>query len=80
MTVVGCVSAIGQAVPHMVIFDAKTFNADWSKGEVAGTFYSLSPKGWIDGEPFKLWLKKHFVKHAVAERPLPIIKQIQLSL
>ena len=42
---------------------------------MAGTFYGLilSPKGWIDGELFKLWLEKHFVKHAVAEWPLLLL-------
>ena len=54
VTVVGCVNAVGQVIPPIVIFDAKTFNVDWSKGEVPGTFYGLSPKEWIDAELFKL--------------------------
>ena len=39
VTVVGCVSATGQAIPPTVIFDAKTFNSEWAKGEVPATFY-----------------------------------------
>ena len=73
VTVVGCVSAVGQAIPPMVIFDAKTFNSEWSKGEVPATMYGLSPKGWIDAELFKLWLEKHFLKHAVSARPLLLL-------
>ena len=34
ITVVGCVSASGQPIPPMVIFDAKSLNVDWAKGEV----------------------------------------------
>lgn len=66
ITVVGCVNASGQPIPPMVIFDSKSFNIDWAKGEVPGTFYGLSPKGWIDGKLFKLWFTSHFLKHAVA--------------
>ena len=38
ISVVGCVNAVGQVIPPIVIFDAKTFNVDWSKGKVPGTF------------------------------------------
>ena len=39
VTVIGCVSAAGQAMPPFVIFDAKSLNIEWTKGEVA---YGLS--------------------------------------
>ena len=73
ITVVGCVNASGHPIPPMVIFDAKSFNVDWAKGEVMGTFYGLSPKGWIDGELFKLWFINHFLKHAIASRPVLLL-------
>ena len=70
ITVIGCVSAVGQAIPPFVIFDAKNLNAEWTEGEVAGTTYGLSEKGWVDTELFRGWLVDHFLKHAVAARPL----------
>ncbi len=53
ITVIGCVSATGQAIPPFVIFDAKCLNMDWRKGEIPGTTYGLSDKGWVDTELFK---------------------------
>lgn len=37
VTVIGCVSAVGQAIPPFVIFDAKGLNVEWTKGEIPGT-------------------------------------------
>lgn len=37
ITVVGCVSASGQCLPSMVIFDRKTLNPELAEGEVPGT-------------------------------------------
>jgi hypothetical protein len=31
ITVVGCTSAVGQAIPPMVIFEAKNLNPEWVK-------------------------------------------------
>ena len=42
VTVVGCASASGQAIPPFVIFDAKQLNLLWTKGEVPGTRYGLT--------------------------------------
>ena len=73
ITVVGCVNAVGNAIPPMVIYSAKSFNADWCKCDVPGTVYALSPKGWIDQELFKHWLMSHFIKHAVSARTIDLI-------
>ena len=70
ITVIGCISAVGQAIPPFVIFDAKNLNVEWTNGEVPGTTYGLSEKGWVDTELFRGWLVDHFLKHAVATRPL----------
>ena len=51
-TVVGCVNAVGNAIPPMVIHSTKSLNADWCKCDVPGTAYARSPKGWIDQELF----------------------------
>ena len=70
ITVIGCVSAAGQAIPPFVIFDAKSLNTEWTDGEVSGTSYGLSDKGWVDSELFCGWLVGHFLQYAVAARPL----------
>ena len=73
VTVVGCVSATGQVLPPFVIFDAKSMNMEWAKGEVPGTRYGLSNNGWVDMELFKLWFSDHFLKHTVGDRPLLLL-------
>lgn len=70
VTVIGCVSAAGHAIPPFVIFDAKRLNLQWAEGEVPGTTYGLSSNGWVDSELFRGWLVDHFVKHATGARPL----------
>ena len=59
----------------MMIFDGKNLNPEWVKGEVPGTYYGQSEKGWIDCELFKGWLSRHVFTHAVAGRPLLIPKR-----
>ena len=53
VTIVGCASAAGQAMPPMVIFDAKRLNPEWTKGELAmgsvtmvGSTQSCLKRGW----------------------------------
>ena len=48
ITVLACSNAVGQAIPPMVIFEEKNLNHDWTLGEVPGTFYGMSNKGWTD--------------------------------
>ena len=73
VTIVGCASAAGQAIPPMVIFDAKRLNPEWTKGEFPGTTYGLSDNGWINSELFEAWLSEHFLQHAVSARPLLLL-------
>ncbi|CAI8043787.1 Tigger transposable element-derived protein 6, partial [Geodia barretti] len=73
VTIVGCASASGHALPPMVIFDAKRLNAAWTMGEFPGTKYGLSDNGWINSDLFEAWLCEHFVPHAVSARPLLLI-------
>lgn len=70
ITVIGCVSATGHAIAPFVIWDAKSMNKEWSVGEVPGTTYGLSSKGWVDSELFRGWMVYHFIPLAVAGRPL----------
>ena len=73
ITVIACVSAVGQVIPPFVIFDSKSLNQQWTKGEVVGTRYGLSSSGWVDTELFKAWLKDHLLKYAVGIRPLLLV-------
>jgi len=65
ITVIGCVSTTGHAIPLFVIFDSKSLNMEWRKDEVPGTSYELSSKVWVDTELFRGWLTDHFLEHAV---------------
>ena len=73
VTVLACCSAAGYAVPPFVIFDRKSLKPDLTNGEVPGTVYGLSSKGWIDGELFSLWFSEHFLAHAPPLRPLLLL-------
>ena len=48
ITVVGCANASGQVIPPMIIYDAARLNPAWTRDEVPGTKYGLSPNGWIN--------------------------------
>ena len=56
----------------MIIFEGKYLNHEWTIGEVPGTIYGISEKGWTDQELFMFWLK-HFLTHAVPARPYPLL-------
>jgi len=72
ITVIACANAAGQAIPPMIIFEGKYLNHEWTIGEVPGTKYGMSEKGWTDQELFMYWLK-HFLDHAVPARPLLLL-------
>ena len=73
ITVVACVSAAGYCIPPMIIWDRKNLGHDLTIGEVPGTVYGLSMKGWIDQGLFNEWFIKHFLKYAPSTRPLLLI-------
>ena len=53
----------------MVIWDRKTLHPDMTKGEIPGTLYGLSSKGWIDQELFQVWFE-FLLRYAPPVRPL----------
>ena len=73
ITVVGCVSAAGQCLPPMVIFNQKKLKPEIATGEVSGRLYGLSHNGWMDQILFKLWCERHFLRYAPAARPLLLL-------
>lgn len=72
-TVVACISAGGSSMPPMVILDRKTLPPEFTVGEVPGTVYGLSHRGWIDQELFSIWFSNHFLRYAPLARPLLLL-------
>ena len=73
ITVVGCVSPGGQCLPLIVIWNRKHLPPELAVGEVPGTIYGLSTKGWIDQELFDLWFTQHFLRYAPPLCPLLLL-------
>ena len=73
ITVLACASASGYTIPPMVVFDRKHLQADMTVGEIPGTFYGLSPSGWMDAELFEEWFSSHFLVHVPSIRPLLLL-------
>ena len=63
ITIIACASAAGVVLLPMVIFKGERLNHEYTKGEVPGTLYGMSPNGWIDQELFCHWLSDLFLKH-----------------
>ena len=73
ITVICCGSVTGQIVLPFVIFAAKQQNPLCMHGEVSGSRYAVSHKGWVDQELFYCWLKDHLLLNAVSQRPLLLL-------
>ena len=73
ITVVSCVSASGSCMPPVVIIKRKTLPSYYKVGEVPGTNYGLSPRGWIDRVLFRDWFRKHFLRFLPSERPILLL-------
>ena len=74
ITVVGCVSAAGYCVPPMVVYNRKSYfvSPEMVQGEIPGTAYGFSSKGWMDQDLFGHWFN-HFLKYAPPIRPLLLL-------
>ena len=73
VTIVACVSAAGFCMPPMVIWDRKVLAPELTHGEVDGTMYGLSGKGWMDRELFGLWFRNHFLCYIPSVRPILLL-------
>ena len=73
ITVLVCANAAGYVIPPFVIFDRKTLNPQLTIGEVPGTLYGLSRKGWIDRSLFSDWFFNHFLPYAPSSRPFLLL-------
>jgi len=70
ITIVACVGATGFCMPPMVIWDRQSLSPELTIGEVPGTIYGLSKKGWIDHELYDIWFNNHFLRYAPAVKPI----------
>lgn len=57
----------------MVIWDRKSLPPELAVGEMPGTIYGLSQKGWIDQELFDMWFHMHFLRYAPPPRPILLL-------
>lgn len=73
ITVLACVSAAGISMPPFIIFQRKTINDSLIIGEVPGTLYGLSEKGWMTRELFSQWFYKHFLSYIPKHRPVVLL-------
>ncbi|XP_064403158.1 uncharacterized protein LOC135348769 isoform X2 [Halichondria panicea] len=73
LTCVSAVSATGQIIPPMIIFDRMNIKTAWTYGEVPGTRYGTSKNGWIDSVLFEDWFKCQFLPNASPVRPVLLI-------
>ena len=68
-----CVSAAGSFMPPIVILESKTLPPRFTEGDISGTAYGLSAKGWIDQKLFDGWFTDHFFKYTPVIRPLLLL-------
>ena len=73
ITALVCSNAGGYVIPPFIIFDRKNLKPEMTEGEVPGSMYGLSNKGWIDRELFNLWFNHHFLAYAPPARPLLLL-------
>ena len=66
-------SATGQCLPPMIVWARKTMTLNLTVGEVPGTVYGISDKGWMVQHLFKQWFERHFLRYAPAVRPLLLL-------
>ena len=73
ISVVGCISAGGSALPPMIIWSGKSLSPKQTIGEIPGTLHGFSVRGWMDRELFNLWFSKLFLHYAPKARPLLLL-------
>lgn len=71
ITVVGCVSAAGAALPPAIIFKSMV-NVDFVRACGSNAGFLATNKGQSTKESFNLWVD-HFLAHAPAQRPLLLL-------
>uniref|UniRef100_A0A1X7V2B2 DDE-1 domain-containing protein n=1 Tax=Amphimedon queenslandica TaxID=400682 RepID=A0A1X7V2B2_AMPQE len=73
LTVLACVSAGGQCLPPMIIYNRKGLGDGMDDGAVPCTLFAFSPKGWIDTELYENWFFHHFLAYCPPVPPLLLL-------
>ncbi|XP_035680961.1 uncharacterized protein LOC118418925 [Branchiostoma floridae] len=68
-----CISAAGQTVPPMIIYNKAFPGGKYTEGGPANALYAYSDSGFIDDELFERWFKLSFLKHCTSDRPVILI-------
>ena len=63
ITLLGCGSASGYAIPPYFVFPGKRFSEQLMQGATPGAAGCVSEYGWSNSEIFKSYLKDHFIKY-----------------
>lgn len=66
---------LGMYCHHLSFLTAYLLNQSLLPGEVPGTVYGVSKKGWIGGNLFNTWLSCHFLTHAPPVHPLLLLME-----
>ncbi len=72
VTVICCMSAVGDYIPPMMVFARKRSNADLIKDAPFGTILGISNNGWSTSECFFTWMK-HFKEYANPSEDNPVL-------
>ena len=75
-TILGAGSASGVRLPPYFVYKGKNLWSRWMTGGPAGSLYSVSDSGWMEGANFKQWVEKMFlpaVKHLTSKNPVLLI-------
>ena len=70
ITVLCAASAAGLPLPPFIIYPKSFPGGQYRFDGPDDALYGKSESGWIDSELFMAWLKKIFLKHVVAQRPV----------
>lgn len=62
-TLIGCINALGHALPPYFVFKGKRFNPDLLKGSCVGTKGVMSDSGWSNSQLFQQYLEEHFLPY-----------------
>ena len=74
ITVVACGNAPGNLLqPLIIIYDTNITQHIWTQGEVPGSEYRITEKGWIITELFESWFNDLLLPNAVSAHPLLLL-------
>lgn len=72
ITVIGCINAVGNSIPPMMIFPRVNFREIMLNGAPPGTIGQAHKSGWSNGEKFYAFLK-HFITHVKPSKEEPVL-------